>query len=100
MSQIVFDAVAPMGIDQQVFGAADGAGLGDKEGAALRQVRVATTHEVLVLIPILEDVDLDDGIGAAQLQFLVKLIAQAGQFAEKRQIVVDLEIRKKQILGN
>ena len=78
MPQIFLDAIAPIGVDKEVLGAADGPGLSDEEGAALGQVRIAAAHEVLVLVPILEDVDLDDGISTGQLQFLVDLIAQAG----------------------
>src|SRR5207245_1133850 len=74
--------------------------LGDEEGPSLRQVWVAQQHVPLVTLAILEQIDVHGGLDRGQLQFLVDLIAQAGQLGEQWHIALQLEVRQEDIGGN
>ena len=85
-------AVAPICVDDQVFQGADGPRLSNKEGPPRRQVRIPACHEALVAVLVLEEVDLNDRIGAGELQLLVDLVGEAGEVAEDRQVLAQLEV--------
>src|SRR6516164_4009083 len=97
MAQILADALAPEGVNEQILGAA-GVRLGHEEGSPPGQVGVFGMDELFVAISVLEEVDLNERVGARQLQLLVHLFAQVGQLVEQGQVLVYLEIGKEEEL--
>jgi len=97
VAQVLLDALAPKGVDEEILGAADGARLGHEERPALRQLGIARLHEALIAGVVLEKVDLNDRVARRQLQFLINLVAHSGQFLEQRLVVRHLEIGHEDI---
>ena len=97
VAEVFLDAVPPVGVNEKLFRSAD-PWLGDEERSPLGQVRVFGPHEVFVSIPVLEEINVHERVGAGKLELLVHLITKACEFTKEGRTAVQLEVGKKYVL--
>ena len=100
VAQVLLDAVAPVGVNQQVLAAADAAAGPTKKARRFGKSGCFHLHEALVAVAVLEEENLHERTGRRQLQVFVNLLAEVGQLAKNRQVLLHFEIRQENELGN
>ena len=91
MAKVFLDAVAPIGVDDQLVAAALLTGR-HEEGTPGRQVAVVGLHVLVVLGAIVEQVDFDDIIDRRQFQLFANLVLQPFEFLEQLMVLREIDI--------
>ena len=92
VAQVLVQAVAPVGVNHEVFGAAEPARLSDEVGTASGEFRMLGLHELFVAFLVFEEIDENFRARRGQMEIAIDLLAQVGQILEHEMIAAHFDV--------